>query len=224
MAELLGDLTTSSVEWRRIRELLQRRNDAELFRARVAIGRTLGLKGMVEGTRRTRVALLGMRGAGKSTLGRRLAEDWGFVFVDLSDQIGRLSGCDESEVESLYGGAAYRRLERQAFNEAIQSEPRLVLELPGSVSASPLTLSSVLAFCTSVWLEASAEDLLLRVRARRGHRASFLDAEALGDLQRTLARCADSFSQADLSHDTSAQALEKTYETLRARLEGMLDI
>jgi len=84
MAELLGDVTTTSPEWLLIREMLEHRDDATLRRVRVAVGELLGGSGTVPGAggrRSTVVALIGLRGAGKSTLGQMLAQDLGFPFV-----------------------------------------------------------------------------------------------------------------------------------------------
>ncbi|MEO6625216.1 MAG: helix-turn-helix domain-containing protein, partial [Burkholderiaceae bacterium] len=86
LGELIGDVTTSSPEWLLIRELLEQRDEATLQRVRVSIGEMLGTGGAQAG-RNTRVALIGLRGAGKSTLGQMLAEDLGYPFVELSREI-----------------------------------------------------------------------------------------------------------------------------------------
>ncbi|NWG74658.1 MAG: helix-turn-helix domain-containing protein, partial [Rubrivivax sp.] len=85
LAELIGDVTTSTPEWLLIRELLEGRDEATLHRVRVAIGEMLGTGGAA--VHSPRVALIGLRGAGKSTLGQRLADDLGFPFVELSREI-----------------------------------------------------------------------------------------------------------------------------------------
>ncbi|WP_017760204.1 helix-turn-helix domain-containing protein, partial [Pseudacidovorax intermedius] len=97
MAELLGDATTSSPEWLLIRELLENRSEADLRRARIALGELLGTAG-IDPARKRRFALVGLRGAGKSTLGQMLAEDLGLPFIELSREIEKFAGCSVREI------------------------------------------------------------------------------------------------------------------------------
>jgi XRE family aerobic/anaerobic benzoate catabolism transcriptional regulator len=112
LAELVGDVTTSSPEWLMIRELLEHRDEASLRRVRVAIGEMFGTGG-ANAARSSRVALIGLRGAGKSTLGQMLADDRNFPFVELSREIEKFAGCSIAEIQALYGTNAYRRYERR---------------------------------------------------------------------------------------------------------------
>lgn len=112
LAELLGDATTRSPEWLLIRELLDSRDEATLRRARESIGELLGTggaHGRGASARSARVALIGLRGAGKSTLGRMLADDLQYPFVELSLEIEKFAGCAVGEIQALYGQNAYRR-------------------------------------------------------------------------------------------------------------------
>jgi XRE family aerobic/anaerobic benzoate catabolism transcriptional regulator len=136
LAELLGDVTTLSPEWLLIRELLEHRDDATLRRVRVAIGEMLGTGGG-NAARSPRIALVGLRGAGKSTLGQRLADDLGFPFVELSREIEKFAGCSVSEIQALYGVSAYRRYERRALEEAIQIYPEAVIAPPAAWCPTP---------------------------------------------------------------------------------------
>ena len=97
LAELLGDITTSSPEWLLIRELLEHRNEADLRRARQSLAELFGAGGD-ERARHARIALIGLRGAGKSTLGKRLADDLGYAFIELSREIEKFAGCGISEI------------------------------------------------------------------------------------------------------------------------------
>src|SRR5262245_20663011 len=111
LAELVGDVSTSSPEWLLIRELLETRTEADLRRARIALGELFGTKGDAS-ARSRRIALIGLRGAGKSTLGQMLADDLEFPFVELSREIEKFAGCTIREIHDLYGTNAYRRYER----------------------------------------------------------------------------------------------------------------
>ena len=119
LAELVGDVTTSSPEWLLIRELLERRGEADLRRARIALGELLGTAAG-DPARSRRIALVGLRGAGKSTLGQMLADDLEVPFVELSREIEKFAGCSVREIHDLYGTNAYRRYERRALEEAVQ--------------------------------------------------------------------------------------------------------
>jgi len=100
LAELIGDITTSNPEWLLIRELLGNADEATLRRVRIQIAEQLGLGGS-RPARSPRIALVGLRGAGKSTLGRMLADELGFPFIELSKEIEKFAGCSVSEIQGL---------------------------------------------------------------------------------------------------------------------------
>ena len=221
LAELLGDVTTSTPEWLLIRELLEHRDEATLRRARVAVGELLGTGG-ANAARNPRVALIGLRGAGKSTLGKLLAEDLGFPFVELSREIEKFAGCSISEIQALYGQNAYRRYERRALEEAIQIYPEAVIATPGGIVSDPATFNLLLAHCTTVWLKAAPEDHLHRVAAQGDLRPMAASREAMEDLKGILAGRAAFYSKAELSLDTSAQPLPATFTALRGLVRDAL--
>jgi XRE family aerobic/anaerobic benzoate catabolism transcriptional regulator len=190
LAELIGDVTTSSPEWLLLRELLERRDEDTLRRVRLAVGDLLGMGAAGPGgpaARRTRIALIGLRGAGKSTLGRMLAEDLGFPFVELSREIEQFAGCSIGEIQGLYGQNAYRRYERRALEEAIQIYPEAVIATPGGIVSDTATFNQLLTHCTTIWLQADAEDHLRRVAAQGDLRPMAASREALEDLKGILA-------------------------------------
>ena len=223
LAELIGDVTTSSPEWLLIRELLERRDEASLRRVRVAVGEMLGTGGG-NAALSPRVALIGLRGAGKSTLGQMLADDLGYPFVELSREIEKFAGCSVSEIQALYGMNAYRRYERRALEEAIQIYPEAVIATPGGLVSDPATFNQLLAHCTTVWLQADAEDHMKRVLAQGDLRPMAASKEAMEDLKVILAGRAAFYSKAQYRLDTSAQALQPTFEALRELVRDALEL
>ena len=218
LAELLGDATTRSPEWLMIRELLEHSDEATLRRVRESVGEMLGTGGTHgRGTSRrsSRVALVGLRGAGKSTLGAMLAEDLGFPFVELSREIEKFAGCSINEIQALYGQNAYRRYERRAMEEAIQIYPEAVIATPGGLVSDPASFNLLLAHCTTVWLQAAPEDHMQRVAAQGDLRPMAGNREAMEDLKGILAGRAAFYSKAEFRLDTSAAPLAPTFLALR---------
>lgn len=225
LAELTGDITTSSPEWLLLRELLERRDEATLQRVRVAVAQMLGTGAAQAGAHKPpspRIALVGLRGAGKSTLGQMLADDLGFSFVELSREIEKFAGCSINEIQSLYGQNAYRRYERRALEEAIQIHPEAVIATPGGIVSDPATFNLLLAHCTTVWLQASPEDHMKRVVAQGDLRPMAASKEAMEDLKGILAGRAAFYSKADLKLDTSAQPLDRSFQLLRGQVRQLL--
>jgi XRE family transcriptional regulator, aerobic/anaerobic benzoate catabolism transcriptional regulator len=221
LAELLGDITASSPEWLLLRELLSGRDEATLRRARVAVGELLGTGG-AHAARSPRVALIGLRGGGKSTLGRLLADDLGFPFIELSGEIEKFAGCTVAEIQALYGQNAYRRYERRALEETIQIYGECVIAVPGGLVSDPATFNQLLSHCTTVWLQATPEDHMKRVVAQGDLRPMAASKEAMEDLKGILAGRAAFYSKADFTLDTSAQALEPTFQALRTLVRDAL--
>jgi XRE family aerobic/anaerobic benzoate catabolism transcriptional regulator len=227
LAELIGDVTTRSPEWLLLREMLEHRDETTLKRVRVVVGELLGMggaNGEGQAVRSPRVALVGLRGAGKSTLGQRLADDLGFPFVELSREIEKFAGCSVNEIQSLYGQNAYRRYERRALEEAIQIYPEAVIATPGGLVSDAATFNLLLAHCTTVWLQADPEDHMKRVAAQGDLRPMAASKEAMEDLKGILAGRAAFYSKAELRLDTSAQPLEATFLALRGMVRQALQL
>lgn len=223
LAELIGDVTTSSPEWLLLRELLEHRDENTLRRVRVAVGELLGTGGG-NAARSPRVALIGLRGAGKSTLGQRLADDLGFPFVELSREIEKFAGCSISEIQALYGMNAYRRYERRVLEEAIQIYPEAIIAIPGGLVSDAATFNLLLAHCTTLWLQAEPEDHMQRVTAQGDLRPMAASKEAMEDLRQILSGRAAFYSKADMKLNTSAQALEPTYLALSTLVRQALEL
>ncbi|HJV61436.1 MAG TPA: helix-turn-helix transcriptional regulator [Albitalea sp.] len=223
LAELVGDETASSPEWLMIREILRGRSEPELAQARGALAAMFGAPAS-QAARRQRVALIGLRGAGKSTLGRMLADSWVVPFVELNQQIERVAGCSVSEVHSLYGPQAYRRYERRALEETIQRFPRAVIATPGGIVSEPGTFNLLLAHCYTVWVRATPEEHMNRVLAQGDTRPMSGNGEAMNDLRRILDSRAAFYSKADEVFDTSDKTMEESFVGLQEQLRGTISI
>ncbi len=222
LAELIGDVTTTSPEWLLLREMLSQRSEDDLRRVREQIAVMFGAT--QEAERTNRIALIGLRGAGKTTLGARLAKDLGYAFIELSREIEKFAGCSISEIHNLYGTNAYRRYERRALEEAIQIYPEVVIATPGGLVSDSATLNEMLSHCYTVWLQANPEDHLSRVAAQGDMRPMAGSAEAIEDLKMILEGRAPFYAKADMVFDTSAQPEEETFQALRTRLRSVLQL
>ena len=223
IAELIGDMTTRSPEWLLIRELLRTNDDASLRRVRMAIGELFAPNG--DDLRiSSRVALIGLRGAGKSTLGALLAEDLEFPFVELSRDVEKSAGCSVAEIQALYGMNAYRRYERRALEETIQRHPRAVIAIPGGLVSDAATFHQLLSHCTTVWLQADPEDHMKRVVAQGDMRPMAASKQAMEDLKSILSARAPFYSKAQFQVNTSADSLNPTFQVLRRTVRSALQL
>lgn len=230
LAELIGDVSTVTPEWLMLRELLEGRDEATLHRVRVAVGELLGTGGANAQAggharkRSERVALIGLRGAGKSTLGAMLAEDLGYPFVELSREVEKFAGCSISEIQALYGQNAYRRYERRALEESIQIYPEAVIATPGGIVSDPANFNVLLAHCTTVWLKAEPEDHMKRVLAQGDTRPMAASREAMEDLKSILAGRTAFYSKAEFTLNTSQEPLASTFLALRVLVRKALEL
>ena len=223
LAELLGDETTASPEWLLIRELLAGRGESELQRARHTLTPLFGAAPRPAADRARRVALIGLRGAGKSTLGQALADELRVPFVELNREIEHVAGCSLAEIHNLYGPSAYRRYERRALDEAIERHRDAVLAAPGGIVSEPATFGVLLAQCYTVWLKASPEEHMQRVVAQGDLRPMAGEAgnpEAMEDLRRILVGRAAFYGKADVAIDTSGLTLPEAYARLASAVRA----
>ncbi len=222
LSELLGDVTTSSPEWLMIRELLEHRDEADLRRARQALSALFHAPGTAGRARTTRLALIGLRGAGKSTLGQRLADALGYAFIELSREIEQFAGCSIHEIHNLYGTNAYRRYERRALEEAIQIYPEVVIATPGGLVADAANFNLLLQHCYTIWLQADPADHMARVAAQGDMRPMAASPEAMEDLKRILVGRVPFYAKADLTFNTSAHAEDEAFRQLRRQVRAVI--
>jgi len=219
VADLVDASSAEGPDAALIRQLLRDRTERDLHRARLALSRMFG-----ESTagRRTRIALIGLRGAGKSTLGRMLADGLGYPFVELNREIERLAGCDVAEIHSLYGPSAYRRYERRALDDTVQRHRSAVIATPGGIVADAATFNRLLDQCTTVWLQATPDEHMSRVLAQGDYRPMAGNAEAMDDLRRILAGRSPFYAKADAVVSTAGRTLDQSFAALRSAIEAVL--
>jgi XRE family aerobic/anaerobic benzoate catabolism transcriptional regulator len=224
MAELLGDVTTSNSEWLLLRSMLEEQSEETLRQVRLAARDLIGGNSARRGRDRKRlaIALIGLRGAGKTTLGKMLADSLEVPFVELSREIETLAGCGTSEIQALYGQSAYRRYERRALEEVTQRGERVVIATPGGVVSDPATFGVLLESCLTVWLQARPEDHMRRVLAQGDTRPIEASAEAMEDLRSILRTRSALYSKSEIHVDTSAQSLPETFEKLRREVHQIV--
>jgi XRE family transcriptional regulator, aerobic/anaerobic benzoate catabolism transcriptional regulator len=197
-------------------EFLRRLPAAELAQARRILVQHFG--GIDLDARRGRVALIGLRGAGKSTIGSLLADELQVPFVELDRVIEQESGVALSSIFDLYGQSGFRRLERQCLDLVIDLNPRFVLATGGSLVSEPATFARLLNTCFTIWLRATPEDHMQRVVLQGDTRPMADNREAMSDLRRILEVREPLYGKADVTIDTSGATLE---ETSTAALEAV---
>jgi XRE family transcriptional regulator, aerobic/anaerobic benzoate catabolism transcriptional regulator len=157
-------------------------------------------------------------------LGRRLAEDLGCPFVELSREIEKVAGCSVAEIQALYGQNAYRRYERRALEEVIQRHAEAVIATPGGVVSEAATFNLLLSHCTTVWLKAVPEDHMKRVTAQGDLRPMAASSEAMEDLKGILTGRSPFYAKAAYQLDTSAKPLDQTFEALRTLVRAAIQV
>jgi XRE family aerobic/anaerobic benzoate catabolism transcriptional regulator len=164
--------------------------------------------------RREVLALLGLRGAGKSTIGRALAARTGAVFVELDARIEEEAGLSLAEIFEIHGEDYYRAREREALDRVLASGDRTVLAAGGGIVTHAENFARLRRGATTVWLRASPEDHWDRVVAQGDHRPMANDPLAKTHLRELLARREDLYRTADHTIDTSASNVETIVERL----------
>lgn len=223
LAEMIGDETATSPEWLMIREILRGRSDEELAKARSTLAGIFDAP-TSETARRQRVALIGLRGAGKSSLGRMLADQWMVPFIELSRHVETVAGCSVAEIHALYGPSAYRRYEYRALEDIIQRFPRAVIATPGGIVSDPATFNLLLSHCYTVWLQASPKDHMERVLAQGDTRPMSGNREAMEDLKSILESRAAFYSKADQTFHTSEMTQETAFFGLMDQLREVIQL
>lgn len=171
--------------------------------------------GTAQSDRVKRIALIGLRGAGKSTLGSRLAKQLDAPFIELDREVERSAGTSLSEIFLLYGQAGYRRYERRCLEDVLKRNERAVIATGGSIVSEPGTYDLLLSTCLTVWLKAQPEEHMARVVAQGDTRPMTGNREAMEDLHRILRGRNALYARADLTIDTARKTIEQSLHQLR---------
>ena len=221
--ELLQDAPRPALA--RAQALLGRLDDTQLDQAYSLLAATFGLND-AQG-REQRIALIGLRGAGKSTLGAQLAAQRGVPFIELDREIEREAGTSMNEILLLHGQAGYRRYERRAlFRIAEDHADGVVMTTGGSIVSERETFDLLQSRFYCVWLKASPEEHMSRVvaqgdmrpfnatRGERGEIAQGAMGEAMDDLRRILSSREALYARADAVVDTAARSVKQSLKDL----------
>jgi XRE family aerobic/anaerobic benzoate catabolism transcriptional regulator len=165
-----------------------------------------------------RIALVGLRGAGKSSLGTRLAAALGLPFVELDAEVEREAGAKLGEVFAMYGQEAYRRFERRALERVLRAHEAAVIAAGGSLVTDPDTYRLLLDNCRTVWLKAKPEEHMNRVIAQGDLRPFKGRAAALEEIRKLLADRERLYARADATIETSGRPLRSALEELKGKL------
>lgn len=215
LADWFAPAGEDSLERRLIRRFLERLPQHRLEEIVFRLMREFGEE---EAARKKRIVLLGLRGAGKTTLGTRLARESGLPFVELDREIESETGMPSSEIFSLYGQAGYRRVERRCLERLLKERDRAVICVGGGIVAQPETFDFLLSHCYTIWLRASPEEHMARVVAQGDLRPMAGNDEAMEDLRQILNARYPLYSKADRVLDTSQRSVEQSFQELQQLL------
>jgi XRE family transcriptional regulator, aerobic/anaerobic benzoate catabolism transcriptional regulator len=167
---------------------------------------------------RRHVALVGLRGAGKTTVGLALAERLDRVFVDVDTAIEERAGLRLGEIFEFHGAAHYRALEREMLRELLEGQEPRVLATGGSVVTDAESWTLLRERAHTVWLRASPNTHLSRVEAQGDFRPMRGRRNALQELRQILADREPLYAQAELSVDTERHGVEAAVDVIVRRL------
>lgn len=206
------DRAEPSREQAHILEVLRGLAPEELQRAHRWLLEQFGAR--EKAARKARVALIGLRGAGKSTLGALLAEKLDVPFLELDRLVEQESGLTLSAIFDLYGPAGFHRFEKQCLEHLLTRYSRFVLAAGGSLVTEPTTYDTLLAACHTVWLKAKPEDHMNRVIAQGDRRPMAANPQAMSDLRRILASREPLYARADHTLETSGKNVKESLKDL----------
>ena len=211
----LLDEETPSPELTLVRQFLARLSPEQLRDAYNSLTATFADDAQL--LRAGRVALVGLRGAGKTTIGAAAASELEVPFFELDKEIERLSGTSLGSILELYGQQAYRRYELQALQELLAAQPRFIVATGGSLVSESATYELLLRNCFTVWVRTTPEEHMQRVLNQGDLRPMAGSQQAMEDLRRILEERTELYGRADLTLDTTNQPIQESVRQLLAR-------
>ena len=170
--------------------------------------------------RLARIALIGLRGAGKSTLGTKLAAARGVPFIELDQEIEKETGMPLAEIFSLYGQSGYRAIEKRTLERVVAANQSAVISVGGGIVSEKESYDYLLSHCYTVWLKARPEEHMSRVIAQGDFRAMAGSDRAMEDLRRILESREPLYRKADSCIDTAGESVETSFNKLNAVLQA----
>jgi len=216
LADIVREGDEPPIELSLIDEYLRRLQPGQLSEARELLIQRFG----TVRERHGRIALIGLRGAGKTTVGHLLADHLNIPFIELTGQVETDVGMKTDEIFSLSGQAAYRRYERRSLERVIDQHPKAVIVTGGGSVSDPATYEMLLSACLTVWLKATPEEHMRRVIAQGDSRPMAGNPEAMEDLRRILRSREGLYAKADVTVDTTRLSPLQVKEELLTRIGG----
>jgi len=176
--------------------------------------------GPQQNLRLARIALIGLRGAGKSTLGSKLAAERKLPFIELDNEIEKETGMPLAEIFSLYGQSGYRAIEKRTLERVLRAADRAVISVGGGIVSEKETYEYLLAHCYTIWLKAQPEEHMSRVIAQGDFRAMAGSDRAMEDLRRILESREALYRKADTTVDTANESVDESFTKLRAAIQA----
>ncbi|MCA6105644.1 helix-turn-helix transcriptional regulator [Bradyrhizobium cenepequi] len=198
--------TEPAPDWAVIRDLLRKATPEQIAHAKDIL-----VDGSASAPRRSSfsgIALIGLRGAGKSTLGKMLAKRIGWSFVELNKEVERENGLSIAEIIALYGLEGFRRMEQAALKQLLARNELMVLATGGGIVSEPLTFDLILSSFYTIWLKAEPEEHMARVRRQGDLRPMADDRSAMAELRNILLSREPLYSRASAVVDTAGLSVD----------------